>query len=121
MWTLKISDGDFELRNGRFEKIEGVERVSQNVMELLWTERLENGFGTGLIDFDGSREDLNMRIREAVRWYINVQKKWSVLGEGEVVTGIKELNVDREGSNMVFELVLSVNSESKVVRISGRV
>jgi len=125
MKTLKIDRGDLVLKSGRFEYVEGKDKVGQIVGELLLIEKLENGFGAGIINRLGNitGDDAISLIRDGIRMYKKLQDKslwYKYMSVDEIIGSIEKLNAWVKKTNVVFELEIS-NGKNAIIEIVGGV
>jgi hypothetical protein len=123
MKTLKFDRGDLVLSNGRFEYIEGKDKLGQLVGELLLISKLENGFGAGIVDALGSLDGglVEVMIRDSIKEFARLQGRsflYSRMDKAELIEGIRRLDVYVNKGNVAFELEVE-NQEKKTLEISG--
>jgi NAD(P)H-hydrate repair Nnr-like enzyme with NAD(P)H-hydrate dehydratase domain len=123
MKTLKFDRGDLVLSNGRFEYIEGKDKLGQLVGELLLISKLENGFGAGIVDALGSLDSglVEVMIRDSIKEFARLQRSsflYSRMNKAELIEGIRRLDVYVNKGNVAFELEVE-NQEKKTLEISG--
>jgi len=121
MKTLKFDKGDLVLSNGRFEYVEGREKLGQLIGEILLIEKMENGFGAGIVNALGSLDAglIEVLIRDSIKEFAKLQRSsafYTVMDKSELVGEIGKLNVYVERSNVAFELEVN-NQEKEVLEI----
>jgi hypothetical protein len=125
MKTLKFDRGDMVLNSGRFEYIEDKDKLGQLVGELLLINKLENGFGAGVVDALGGIDSglMKVMIRDSIKEFARLQRNSFLsykFSKAELIEGIKRLDVYVDKTNVAFELEIE-NQEGKTIEISGLV
>jgi hypothetical protein len=125
MKTLKFDRGDLVLNNGRFEYIEGKDKLGQFVGELLLISKLENGFGAGIVDALGSIDSglIEVMIRDSIKEFARLQRNsflYSKMSKAELVERVRRLDVYMNKGNVALELEVE-NQEGTTMEIFGLV
>lgn len=140
-FDLKIVGGDIAIgRDGDLETVFDNKKLRQDIVKILLTRVGENKFhpsygskvGALEVGFVPDREliemDLNSSVEDAIKYLIRAQQnqqKYQYLTPGEIIVGIKNINVERDLADprmynvniSVFTKKLTTITETIPVRI----
>jgi len=115
--SLRIVDGDIVFVSGVFDYVSGLEKLQQDVKECLLIERMDTGFGAGIVNAIGGASVLDVRsgildsltaLRTIQLRSVLVKRDWS-----DVLGKVGALDVSSQKTSILFRLeVYSMSNQS---------
>lgn len=121
METVKIVNGDLEFDElFRIKMVSGEEKLSQIINEILLIERMENGFGSGLINVSDVGMVKDVIVGSVERFKELCDMSEYVREDSELVYDVEDFVMNVVGTDVFFSL--AVRSKRKVtVETRGQV
>lgn len=114
--SFKIVDGDIVLVNGVPEYVLGSDKLKQDIMECLMIEKMENGFGAGIVNMENmSVLDVRSGILDSLFAMRNLQLRGFLVKRdwSDVLGKVESLDVKASKTNVIFSLVVrSMSNQS---------